>query len=59
IAPKEAGRICIGPDHRLFTMTFWHHFHWLWSIQRALLCQAMDTLELGDFLWRGIWKSTC
>ncbi|KAI9461092.1 hypothetical protein HD554DRAFT_2176371 [Boletus coccyginus] len=75
-APKEAGRTRLGPDHRVFTMVFWHHFHCLWSIQRALndrndtyggyahlhhcfnylrqtlLCQAADTLELGDFMER-------
>ncbi|KAH7884129.1 hypothetical protein F5I97DRAFT_1898746 [Phlebopus sp. FC_14] len=75
-APKEAGRTRLGNDHRLFTMVFWHHFHCLWSIQRALndrndtyaayghlhhcfnylrqtlLCQAADSLELGDFMER-------
>jgi len=30
------GRTRLGPDHRLLTMVFWHHFHCLWSIQRAL-----------------------
>ncbi|OBZ67519.1 hypothetical protein A0H81_12741 [Grifola frondosa] len=76
IHPDDVGRPRLGPNYRVFVITFYHQLHCVWKFQQALadrndpeasvhhvqhclnylrqtlLCQAADTLELGDFMQR-------
>ncbi|KAH9834558.1 uncharacterized protein C8Q71DRAFT_147219 [Rhodofomes roseus] len=35
--PDGFGRTRLGPDHRLFVMTFYHQLHCIWKFQQALV----------------------
>ncbi|KZT08022.1 uncharacterized protein LAESUDRAFT_724500 [Laetiporus sulphureus 93-53] len=37
LRPEGAGRVRLGPQHRLFVMTFYHQLHCLYHIHRGLV----------------------
>jgi len=44
--PKEMGRTRLGPDHRLFVMTFHHQIHCLYQFQLALTMPGLPMPHL-------------
>jgi len=71
-SPLGHGLVRMGPDRRIFLLSFHHQMHCLWFIQlelmkpepmpdfhlhhcfnylrQAILCEAADSLEEGDFM---------
>ena len=41
--PDGFGRTRLGPNHRLFVMTFYHQLHCIWKFQQALVDRSDPT----------------
>lgn len=41
--PDGFGRTRLGPEHRLFVMTFYHQLHCIWKFQQALVDRGDPT----------------